>query len=218
MEFGTVKSMTNDYTNPKTSVPRDELSLDHPPRGIRMERTADGGTVIGMRMFSAASFPILFFALFWNGIVSIFVAIAIAMTAARFGWDVGFSPQMSGNPPPLWFFWLFLTPFIAIGIATFIGALFGIFGRCEIRLGIGEGSVFSGIGSIGRTQRFSPQSIKSLDVNHSQSRSKNGHVTTHTRLVIEMNNGREIKFPGLGKMRETWLAFALNKILRRTTD
>ena len=211
----------NDYTDPQGArrgppVPRDELSLDYPPRGIRMEHAPDGGTIIRVRLLSAAAFPMLVFALFWNSITSIFVAIAIAQTAARFGYDIGFSSgKWEGSPPPLWFFWLFLTPFIAIGLGTLSMALFSIFGRCEIRLGAGEGSVFKGIGPLGRTQHFSTQSVKSVDMGEASYRVNNQSVY---HLVIEMNNGREIKLPRLGKMRETWLTFALQKLLNRPTS
>jgi len=216
--------MTNDYTSPQISVPRDELSLEHPPRGIRMERTVNGGTIIKIRLFSAATaFPILFVTLFWNSIVSVFVALAIVLTASKFGYDLEFFSKMEnaseGDSIPVWFFWLFLTPFIAIGLGLLYSTVFNIFGRCEIRLGSGEGSIFSGIGSIGRTQRFSPQSVKSLNLNESPSKFKTGKngsgapITTHFRLVIEMNNGREIKSPDFGKIKGTWLAFALKKIL-----
>jgi len=213
--------MSNYEKNLSTMRPilNDELSLDHPPRGIRMERGMDGGTVIRIRMFSAAQvLPILFITLLWNGIASIFVAVAVSMTAATFGYDFGISFQWNISPPPLWFLWLFLSPFIAIGLLLLLSLLFNVFGRCEIRLGTGEGSIFSGIGSIGGTQRFALQSIKSLRLEESKTRDKRGNpVTTHFNLLVEMNNGREIKSPDFGKARGTWLIFALDKILGRTT-
>jgi len=45
----------------------DELSIDHPPRGIRMEQTLDGGIAIRVRMFGVTSFGVLVPTLFWNG-------------------------------------------------------------------------------------------------------------------------------------------------------
>jgi len=213
--------MSNYEKNLSTMRPilNDELSLDHPPRGIRMERLMDGGTVIRIRMFSAAQvLPILFITLLWNSIVSIFVAIPVSMTAATFGYDFGISFQWNISPPPLWFLWLFLSPFIAIGLFLLLSLVFNVFGRCEIRLGTGEGSIFSGIGSIGRTRRFALQSIKSLRLEESKTRDKRGNpVTTHFNLLVEMNNGREIKSPDFGKVRGMWLVFALDKILGRTT-
>ncbi|MCL2104616.1 MAG: hypothetical protein FWH21_06150 [Kiritimatiellaeota bacterium] len=214
--------MKNDYISSPhaghgSHASDDELRLDHPPRGITAKRVFDGIIVIRIRMFSASAFGFLCFALFWNGFTSIFVCHAITMTAQKFGWSLPafacFQASNKGSPSALWFLWLLLSPFIAIGLGSICMTVFQFFGRCAIHLGVDEGSVFTGIGPFGRTQRFSPQSVKSVDVKQSIITSTK-RPTIKTNLVIEMNNGREIKFPGLGKIRETWLAFALGKLLR----
>ena len=210
--------MPDDYTqNSRRAmpVPRDELHLDHPPRGIKMERTLDGIIVITSRTFTQAGYFIILFALLWNGITSMAVCSGIAHAARKFGWNLPALAFMESEKPstsqwPFWFFWIFITPFIAVGIHMMFLALFNLFGKCVIRLNTAEGSVFSGIGPLGRTQRFSPQSIKTFRKHLADSMNDS---PIH-RIVIEMNNGREIKLPSLGKMRETWLAFALEKILK----
>ena len=215
--------MSNDYTKNSTtrasSVPRDDLHIDHPPRGITMERAPDGTTVFKARKFGAAAFGMLFFTVLWNGITSVFVCIAISMTADKFGWNLPFKGvDWNENAPPLWGMWLFLTPFILVGIGTLFAAVYNFIGRAEIRVGADEGSVFKGIGSLGRTQRFAPQSVKAVEWSQYQTRRSKGGTHTHTRFIIEMKNGREIKLPSLGKLRETWLCFALNKILNLTPN
>ena len=194
-----------------SAVPCDELHIDHPPRGIKMWRDFDGATVINVRMFSRGAFGALLTTLFWNGITSIFVGEAISLTVAKFGIDFKFlDGDWGGSPPPLWFFWSFLTPFIAIGLYMVYWTVFHFWGRLEIRLRANEGSFFKGFGSLGRTQRFSSQSVKSMGMNKSSYEINDEPVYN---LAIKMNNGRIIKFPQLGTMRETWLAFALEKIL-----
>ena len=209
--------MPDDYTKNTTratAAPRDELHLDHPPRGIKMERAQDGSTVITSRTFSSQGGAYIFFALFWNSLVSVFVCVAIILTSDKFGWNlrpVFMDPPESGSSQvPLWFFWLFLTPFIAIGIYMMYTALFNLFGKCVIRLDADEGSVFAGFGSLGKTQRFAPKSVKS--VGDRKTDDEIGDRPNY-QLSILMNNGRVIKIPGLGKMRKTWLVFALNKLL-----
>jgi len=210
--------MSSDYTKATTSrassVPRDELYLDHPPRGITMERTGDGTTVIRTRTHSPGAFPFIFFTLFWNGMTALFVAVAIDMTAEKLGMDARiFSEGVNHNFGwPLWLFWLFLTPFIAFGIYAFCSTVFSFLGRCEIRIGADEASVFTGIGPLGRTRRFSPQSVKFAGMKKT-SESRDGDPVRS--LLIEMKNGRQIIIPDLIKTRETWLAFALKKILAR---
>lgn len=198
--------MSNDYIN----IPDDELRIDWPPRGIKMGQAFEGTTVIKMRMFSRTSFAVLGVTLFWNGIVSLFVCAAIIMTAEKFGWTLPdwlfkFEDD-GGGGMPWWGLWLFLTPFIAIGVWFIWTTIFSFLGQCIIRISTSEMSVYTGIGMLGRTRRFAPKSVKSIG------RDDEG---SHPRIVIEMKNGREIKFPFFGKMRETWLAFALRKILNR---
>jgi len=206
--------VSTDYTKATATraavVPRDELHIEHPPRGITMERERDDTTVIKVRMFSRDAFWFLFFTLVLNGTTWIFASYAVVATAAKFGHDVGFSPIWEGSSQPLWITWLILIPFIVIGFFLMYWTIFSFFGKMEMRVGAREGDIFTGFGSFGRTRRFAPQSVKSVEM-RVISHSKGG--TPHYSLIIEMDNGREITLPALGKMRETWLAFALNKIL-----
>jgi hypothetical protein len=212
--------MTHDYTNPRlpknernVPVPRDELDFDHPPRGVTMERTAEGGVVIRTRLFSSATMFFIVFALFWNGIVSVFVCCAVVLTCRHFDWDVpgflSFFKEGTKDEMPWWGLWLFLTPFIAVGVGMAIAALRGVFGTCVIRVANDEGSVYTGVGPLGRTQRFHPQSVKRSSLRDNGQR-LNG-VAQHSPR-IEMNNGREITLPNLGPLRNTWIAFALRVV------
>ena len=174
----------------------DELSLDRPPRGIRMERTLEDQTIIRVRPFSfAIALPLFLFVLFWSGIIGAW------FFAISFISNKSFSILM----------WLVIMLYIVAGLWIFFRAVFYILGRCEIRIDANEGSVFTGIGAIGRTQRFSPQSVKSIG--SSAYKAHDDEPPVAFCPVIEMNNGREIKFPNFDKMRETWIAFALGKLL-----
>ena len=192
-------------------VPNDELSLDHPPRGIKMEHTFDGTIVIKSRTISAEAFPLFYFALITNAFASILMCAAITITAEKFGWQQPF-PFFTVHRGSFWPVWIIGSIFSVLGLSFTYATLFNFFGRCEIRLSANMGSVFSGFGPLGRTQHFSPQSIKSIGELKTEEEIGGRPIY---RLAIFMNNGREIKFPGLGKMRETWLVFALGKILHR---
>ena len=102
--------------------------------------------------------------------------------------------------------------FVVAGLWLVLFTFFYLFGRIEIRLDAGEGRFFKGIGPLGRVRRFDKKSVKSVGIyvtGHHSGR----HRTPIYNLLVEMNNGRKITFSHLGKKRETWLAFALNKIL-----
>jgi len=138
------------------------------------------------------------------------VAIAIGMTAAKLGYGMGFFTPDEPNETwkPVLIIWGFLIPFIAIGLFLIQKVAFDFLGRLEIRINTGEGSVFRGFGPLGRTQRFAPKSVKAIGMDKA-----NEHEESIDLLFIKMNNGRTIKFPSLNEMRETWLAFALRKLL-----
>ena len=193
----------------------DELSLDHPPCGIRMEQTVDGGTAITVRMFGMMAFVMLLLALGWNGIISMPIRQAVTIVARRFGWSLPdwfkSASDSSGNTLTGLFIGLFLIPFIAAGIWMIWTTLFYFFGQFVIRLSYNEGSIFTGIGFLGRSQNFSLKSVRSIDISRADI-----EEYASRRIVIEMHNGREIKFPlYLGKIHSTWLLFALHKILGR---
>ena len=173
-------------------TPGEDLRLDQPPRGVTMERAPDGTTVIKARMFSSGALPVIFFTLLWNGFCMVFLGFATGLLAFP-GADSAAASQSQTNTH--WSFYLFFTIPASIGIGLLSYTLYQLFGRCEIRLGADEGSVFRGIGPFGRTQRFLPRSVKSV------------------AAKIEMNNGREITLPGLSMKRSMWLVFALEKIL-----
>jgi hypothetical protein len=87
---------------------KEEVDKSLPPRlpdGPRELRPS--GTPVGMFFF------MLFFATFWNGIVSVFVSIAI-------------SSMVAGRPE--WFLIIFIIPFVLIGIALIVGLVYTLLG------------------------------------------------------------------------------------------
>jgi len=208
--------MSTDYTKatPRraSAVPRDEFQIDHPPRGIKLKQEYDGGTVIKIPLFSHVACGYLAFALIWNGFVYLMGGNTISAAVAKLGISVKIPCIIpDGDGPPLWFILIFAV----IGLWLVFFSFFYLFGKCEIRLGAGEGSVFKGVGLFGRTQRFTQKFVKSVGIcitgYHASRRS--GYKAPIYNLVIEMDNGRKIIFSHLGKTREKWLALALEKIL-----
>lgn len=193
-----------------------DIDLHNPPKGA-WYRSDGAGTVIGATNRSVgAAFGLLFFALFWNGIVSVFVSFAIASTL-----------HLLHVPLPTWFpvpdskggdmgvgmtifLWLFLTPFILVGIAVAIGCLMGLFGRTEVWIDHSRGVIFSGIKSIGWKRQFDASQVRSVQI--SQTRNNQGRDTF--AIQIELQNGKQMK---LGSMltneRRQFILGALRKTL-----
>ena len=210
--------MPDNDTHPPNVI-LDAPRIDHPPPGIRMEHALDGSTILRVRLSDATAYHMPLFALAWNGFLAFFIIFTrdlkwdipgISFIAFLFGKDTSAGMQL-----PVW---LLLLPLIAVGLYLFSSAFRGLFGRCVIRLGMGEGSVFTGIGSFGKTKRFSLHSVTSVEVRKATRgiTEINGQPVCH--LTLGMNDGSAITLPRLSKTRETWLAFALNKLLGCAKD
>lgn len=193
------------------------VDLNRPPAGA-WSRNDGSAIVIGATHRSiATALGALFISLFWNGIVSVFVCIALAGTLYHMGISLPRwfpNPDTKGNQMPLGlviFLWLFLTPFILIGltmIATFFSSLFG---RTEVRIQNSEGNVFVGVGPIGSRKRFDARAVKEVRFEDTYSRNN----TTKTNIVIETSAGKLIKFGSmLNDERRKFVAAAVSKALR----
>ena len=194
------------------------LDLNHPPKGAWFVNDG-GGAVIGATNRSlGAAFGLLFFALFWNGIVSIFVFFAISGTlhilhVPQPDWFP--APKMNGGDMGVGmvlFLWLFLTPFIAIGLFTAAGCLNCLFGHTEVRVAGTQGSVFTGIGALGWRRRFDASQVKEMRL--LETTSSKGQNTTS--LLIETREGKQLKLGSLlTSERRKFFLGALRKTLLR---
>ena len=196
------------------------IDLQHPPAGIWCE-TDTRKTVFGATHRSwGAALMSLGFCLFWNGIVSVFVAVALSGTFHHLGivtppWFP--KPEMNGEVMSLGtltFLWLFLTPFIVVGTGMFLAFLSAIGGKTEVRIQDGQGIVFVGIGSLGWTRRFNPTEVKNIELGWSRWRNTEGNSNSQTVVQIEEHTGRTVKFGSmLNDERKKFLLSALRKIL-----
>lgn len=191
-----------------------------PPEGA-WQRGSALGTVVGATHRSIGGAVGAFaFAAFWNGIVSIFVALALSSTLAQFGltrpsWFP--TPVMNGGVMGAGitiFLWLFLTPFIAIGLALIAAFLSCLGGRTEVHLRDWQGELFTGVGPIGWRKRFKTETVKDVRIDDKRWRDRDGDQRRNTHIVIEMAEGKPIKFgSGLSTERRQFVAAAVRKAL-----
>lgn len=139
-----------------------------PPRGCRFSSDGVRTVVHASARSLGGALGLLFAAVFWNGIVSVFVLLAIAGTLHH---ALGSVPEWFPAPPmdsgvmPLGitiFLWVFLTPFIAIGALLAGTTLLAAGGRVEVRVDGERGSVFLGVGPLGWRRRFDVREVKSV--------------------------------------------------------
>lgn len=199
-----------------------KVDVNLPPKGA-WRRASGLGTVIGATHRSVGgAIGTLLFAAFWNGIVSIFVALALASTLALLGverpsWFP--TPVMNGGAMGAGitvFLWLFLTPFIVIGVAMIGAFLSCLGGKTEVRIRDWQGEVFHGIGSLGWKRKFNPQAVKSVRIEDRQWRDSDGDRRRSTAIILDMNEGKPIKFgSALTDERRQYLAAALRAMIMR---
>jgi len=196
------------------------LDLSNPPSGA-WYRSDGAGLVIGATHRSlGAAVGALAVALFWNGIVSVFVLLALASTLRNLDVQLpGWLPAPAMNDSSMGagmtiFLWLFLTPFIFIGL-TLIGTfLSSLAGRTEVRLTGAEGVVFTGIGALGYRRRFDASSVKEVRLEDIQWRGRHGQRRSKTGILIETSDGKQVRLGSmLAPERRKFVAGALRKVL-----
>lgn len=199
----------------------EEVDLQRPPPGTWYRRGGLGPVIGASHRSLGAAAGLLFFCLFWNGIVSVFVAVALSSTL-----------RLLDLPAPAWFpkpimnggtmgagitigLWLFLTPFIAIGLAMLGAFLLALDGRTEITIHGGEVVLFRGLGPLGRRRRFPVKNVKAVRFENRRWRDSDGDNRSSQEIVIEMREGKPIKF-GCGSREERikFVAAALRKELK----
>jgi len=169
----------------------EDVDLSRPPEGTWLRREPDG-LVLGVSNRSpGGAFGLLFFSLFWNGIVSVFVLLALSATLNHLGiappsW-LPAAMSKSGNMP--WgfivFLWCFLIPFVAIGLLVFGCFLNCLGGRVEIRLQNGHGVLFKGIGPVGFRKRFEAAEVRDVRMEDRRWRDGDGDPRHSIHITIE---------------------------------
>ncbi len=203
------------------SVPLDpNVDITNPPAGAWYRD--DGLELrVGATCRSVGStLGLLFISAFWNGIVSVFVALAISATLHNLGiaqpsWFP--APKMNGSTMGVGmtlFLWLFLTPFILIGAAMIGALLTSMMGHTEVRVRGGEGTIFTGIGSFGSTKRFDATDVSEIRNEDRPWRDNDGDKRTKKQIVLETVDAKPIKFGTmLSDDRRSFVASALAKVL-----
>ena len=150
------------------------------------------------------------FGAFWNGIVSIFVLVALQSTLLHMGWSLPEwfpAPDIQGERMGVGmtlFLWIFLLPFIGVGLGMAVAFLMTLFGKTEIRMGARSVSIFSGVGLLGWHRRFLPQDVTSVRL-VDNTRRDHGGEGGNLVVVILTRSGRQYRFGST--LREDRLRF-----------
>jgi hypothetical protein len=196
------------------------IDPNNPPAGAWYRNDGMGPVIGATHRSLGAAFGALAISLFWNGIVSVFVVLALSSTLRHLGFQLPDwfpAPNMNNSPMGVGmtlFLWIFLTPFIAIGLVM-IGAFFSaLAGRTEVRMHNADGVVSTGIGALGYRRRFDASAVKNVRIDDRQWRDSDGDRRRKTCIIIETRDGKQVR---LGSMltpeRRKFVAGALRKVL-----
>lgn len=196
------------------------VDFNRPPEGVAVSSSGRSLLVRATHRSIGMALGSLGVALFWNGIVSIFVLVAIAGTLHNLHvrlprWfpapDMNESPMSPGMNV---FLWLFLTPFIAIGLGMLGAFLMSLAGRTDVRIDHDAGEVFTGIGPLGYRRRFSATAVSHVRVEDRHWRDNDGDYRNKTAIVIETREGKRIRFGTLlTDERRKFVAAVIRKAL-----
>ncbi len=196
-----------------------DVDLSRPPAGTWVQRQGDGLVVGATNRSLGQAFGLLVFALFWNGIVSVFVLLVATATLQHLGlrppawFPAAFTKPGHVSVGTTVFLWLFLTPFIAVGMLVFSSALSCLAGRTEIRLQGKEGTLFTGIGPLGFRKRLNSTDVKDVRIEDRTWQDNRGAARHNTQIVIDTGL-KPIRFGSmLTADRRRFLAGALKQEL-----
>lgn len=201
--------------------------LANPPAGCSI--VADGQRVtvaVSLRSFRGF-LAIAGVALFWNGITSIFVSLAIAGLYTNLigplpNWFPTLDandgkPEVNGQPMGLGmalFLSVFITPFVAVGAMMASFAILKLCGKIEVVIEEFSSSVATRVGFLRWTKRFDSREVKKVEFGVTTWQS-NGSPNT----LIEIKGNRCVKF---GSMLDSehleWLLMLLRELLLRGNE
>jgi hypothetical protein len=196
------------------------LDVSRPPAGTWFRREGIVTVTGASHRSLGQALGLLFFCLFWNGIVSVFVLLAAASTLRHMGVVLPASfpaPTSKGAFLPVGmtiFLWIFLTPFIAIGLAMIAAFLSSLVGQTELRVQGGDAALFTGFGPVGLRKHFKVSDVKSVRIEDKRWRDSDGDSRRNTHIIIEKQDGKPLKFGSmLSEERRKFLAGAVRKTL-----
>ncbi len=154
----------------------EQVNLDEIPKRVQVQKTMRG-LEVSCKTRQAAVWFFIFFAVFWNGIVGIFVTQVISGFFSADGPDWGLA--------------LFLIPFVLLGLGVIATVIYMLFGGMRLTLNPGKGELFYGVGEIGRRKSFVLSKKTRIEIRMS---SINQNGRNLEEIAVEQPEGKPLKF------------------------
>ena len=196
--------------------------ITKPPAGCAVVAQGHGAVVSASLQSTSRFLGAIVFALFWNGIVSIFVLLAAAGVYANLvgpipDWfpvpgAVDGIPQMNDGPMgpgETLFLCLFLIPFVTIGAAMAGVAIMSLVGRVEVVLDEFDSFVATGVGFVKWKRSFDASQVRQIACGKTSWQTDGEH-----KQLVELTADRTLRFGSmLPAERMEWLRVVLRVLL-----
>jgi hypothetical protein len=183
----------------------EDADLSAPPDGVTVEDYG-GRFALEASLRSGAAVFFVIFALFWNSIVwsFVFAAVAAAITGE----------EMFDDGPFPGFVFVFMIPFVLVGLGTGYAALLGLFGKVRIALEGGILTVRTGVAGLNRTKMVAWDDVTEVRMKE-VARTSTNHGPSKPVYAIEIDGVRPFTFGVfLKEPRREYIAGVLRKKLR----
>lgn len=179
------------------------VDFSRPPKGVEITDVANRLTLSSTLWSSSGCFFIIF-ALFWNSLVSVFLSVGIAQAIKGEG-DI-----FEGGPFP-GFFWLFMTPFVLVGLGMGYMALLSVFGRMRVTVDGARVEAFTGLGALGWTKQADWDEVTAVRITTSGITQNNQPM-----MCVELDGPKPIKFGSfISEERREFIAAVLHRMLQQ---
>ncbi|MEM8667913.1 MAG: hypothetical protein AAGG48_10380 [Planctomycetota bacterium] len=201
--------------------------IHEPPAGCSASPVGNGAVVRATLRSLAGCVMCFVFAAFWNGIVSVFVLVAIAGLYANLigpvpdwfpapGVENG-EPIMNDAPMGMGetlFLCVFLIPFVTIGLVLIGVMLVQLCGRVEVVIQQEGSFVATGVGFLKYKKHFDPNQVSSIEFSHTSWQSDG-----EAKRVLEIKSDRTIKFGSmLTDDRIEWMRVVLYELVMNSNS
>lgn len=192
--------------------------LEKPPKGCSITEWGQDVVIYASCRSMTGFLGALAFSLFWNGIVSVFVLVALAGLYTNLVGPVPAwfpAPQMNQpmNLGMTLFLCIFLLPFVTVGVVMIGAVVMTLAGKVEVSVGETEGVVRTGVGVLAWRSRFDATAVRRVTMGTSTW--QNNQEKSSPVIVIEAD--RTIKFGSmLTEERREWTQVVLQQWFTRS--
>jgi hypothetical protein len=196
--------------------------LNNPPSGCSIVADNDRMIVTASLKSVTGFMGATFIALFWNGITSVFVLIAIAGLCSNLvgplpNWFP--APAMNDGRPEMnnkamslgmsLFLCVFLIPFVTVGTGMVCVAIMNLLGKIEVVIDEYDSYVATGIGFLRWKKRFDPRLVQAVEIGTTAWQTEG-----KSNALIEIRTNNKTKFGSLLKPeRMEWMLAVLRGTL-----